>query len=885
MARSTHAPTWIVLAIALSMLTITLPAMATHNSVGADVTLTTATEVGDEGTLQPDIPHPDHPNVADSEDPNPYLINYHDELDEPRPSPVDQVGDRYTDCTTEEEAGDNYDPSNNVDQCYVGYLDHRWMVWAGHLLLTMQPDDDLYAVNPNDDYCRGSEDTEETTGVGPVDELATRADRAVNDPECQGGGHGQALPGAVTIDVNLLAAPVDSQDEGAGTPGVADVTRSDTASGSQPFPTIVTPYYFLFGQPHEDNENPSQFEAGSGPFGPDPAAGGNPLHDISGVCGDRTEDCRLLTPTDLKLYDPYKDLFVEEGEETEQARFCSFSPQFSILNPDERDAGLCGVNGDVVNQFTQTTELGGLGVEEAPPTWVSNLPGWYQGVLSLTQTGELGVRGGGGLADVATGVLGSDVTVETAAAAASHDGDGMRSGVDHYSAVNPLVPDEADHPLWCVSPNFLMDGDDTKASTGSDPGVYGERYVADAIDVDVYVSPFHDQYQAAISTSQDAGITSTTPDEIHVANVFDTLDDQEEFARNQLPDPVREVVDRADYQEDPNDADVVDLSSEYTFSSTREAGLSCNDLGLIEDLETSETVQGGLAFDTSMSHTADNQCVAPIGIPTGVCTPERALKDPTLLDEDGLPEEESDTERGAWQPDSYGFGGTITAFLDTSTLSDGTGDEFNGCAPATGAASPEDDRCVWRGLWDAYNPECTNIGSEQCSGILEGMGYDLDTGVGLYAVAEVTGPVATYSVTDNVDRLQDRTSVLGLEDPTATNCIVALSFGFQDKLDDILGTDDLENELCGHVDGETHLITDGFGDQSAVSPGGFSSAFSIAKLTPTPDEAGIGQDDEVCVTGIWSVQDGVTSTSDTEGNLELDSGQHEWSDCFEFAPN
>ncbi len=868
-----------VVLVAVAMLTITLPAMATHNSLGADVTLTTATEVGDDGQLAPDIPHPDHPNVDDTADPNPYIQSYHHELDEPRPSPVDQTGDRYTSCTTFGEAGDLYDPSNDDNHCYVGYLDHRWMVWAGHVLLTMQGSDALYPANPapDDERCLGQEETNEHTGVGPVDELATRAERAATAEECQGGGHPQAIPGAVTIDVNLLAAPADGSDEGAQTPGLADATRADSASGAQPFPTIVTPYYFLFGQPHEDNENPAPFEAGSGPFGSNPAEGGHPLHDMEGVCGDRTQECALLTPEDLKLYDPYQELFVEDEEDqTEQARFCSFSPQFTILNPDERDAGLCGVNGDVVNQYTEDIEMGGLGVEEGPPTWLGNLPGWYQGVLSATQTGEVGVRGGGGLADFASGAIGSDVTVETAAAAASQSGDGMRSGVDHYSAVNPLVPHQADHPLWCVAPNMLTD----------DGGVYGD-YVADAIDVDIFVSPFHDQYQTVIDASEDNGIPETTPDEVHVENAFDTLDEQEQFTRDQLPAEVQDAVDRAEYREASNDANVVDLSEEYAFEMTREEGLSCNHLGLLEDLEEEQTVQGGLAFSTGVSHSMDSVCVAPIGIPTGVCTEERALKDPTLLDEDGLPVPESQTDRGAWQPDSYGFGGTITAFLDTSELSEGQGDEFNGCAPATGAASPEDDRCVWRALWDAYNPNCTDIsGNVTCGEILENRGYDTDEGVGLYAVLEITGPVATYTTSDNPDHHDDRDAVLGSGDPTATNCIVALSYDFREKLETLLDTDNLVEELCD-VDGEAHLIEFGFGTQSAVSPGTFGSAFSFAKLLPTPDAAETGQDDSVCVTGLWSVADNVDGgvTSDTDGNLDLGPGQHSWSDCFELQPN
>jgi hypothetical protein len=181
------------------------------------------------------------------------------------------------------------------------------------------------------------------------------------------------------VDTNHLEAMMEDNVEGA--PGVAQLSGTEVGSGVLTFPLETTPYVFLFGQPHPDNPNPSEFEAGEGPFGPDPTAGGGPLFDLTEACGDRTQDCVLLTPEDLLAYDRNTDGLGEVEGFGQQARLCVYRPQFVTVNPDDRAAGLCGVFGSVVNSFFPTTETGGFDVPGVSSTWVHTQPGWFEATL------------------------------------------------------------------------------------------------------------------------------------------------------------------------------------------------------------------------------------------------------------------------------------------------------------------------------------------------------------------------------------------------------------------------------------------------------------------------------------------------------------------------
>ncbi len=851
MKRSGTAATVVAALMVFSTLVVVPAGTAEHNSVGGSFYVTQADEV-DDGTLQADV----------GED---LLPVYHDNLDPARTAPPDQTGDRYTDCT---KAGDVSAETYRAgldggDSCYVGFLDYqKEYLLAFHLLLVKQPDDALYPVNPapDDEFCQ---------------EPTNRP-----SPECAGAGHNQFIPGSVAVDTDLLET---------GTAVAAEATTPEEGSGYLSLPLVMTPYVFLFGQPHPDNDNPSEFEAGSGPFGPDPAEGGGPLFDLSNACGDRTQECKLLTPTDIKLYDENSenlpgDLVTDDS----QARVCAFSPQFAILNPDQRDAGLCGVFGNVVNQFLGTTSKGGLGIPGAPGTWQNTVPGWYQGVLTVSSPG-----------DAALTVRAADeyqCAVDDPAALflSSTDCDGENSrvenGLQYITAVNPKVPTE-DHPLWCVRPNILATGDNSVHNL-DDPGVYGS-YQADAVDTDVYRRALQDQHEQVMDDNHQAVRDALAPVEAGVEGGQGLAEDA--ISGSPLPEDVQQALleasDRAQYVES-QDAPAL----KEPFQVDRDPGIACDAQGIVAAQTTSETLDGDLVVDTQLSRTGDIS-FSVIGLTFTEITQDTAIKDPTLLDEN-LPAKESETDRGAWAPRQYSFGGTVTAFIDTSedAVHGDSEADFSGCATASGQPQPNADLCAWEPLWDAYNPECTDIdGEATCGEILESRDYDLEEGVGLYFSLKVTGPVAvtdedmTANTPPRPNEITSRTAVLGTEDPTAQNCVVGFSMGFTDVLGDET-VDQIVADACEGAGGEQHVIEDAFDDQSVSgSPGQYSVAVDFAKLLPTPsavrDGTGLGGGDEVCVTGVWNVDEGATA-EDTLGlgGFELTGAGSppSWTDCFDF---
>jgi hypothetical protein len=224
---------------------------------------------------------------------------------------------------------------------------------------------------------------------------------------------------------------------------------------------------------------------------------------------------------------------------------------------------------------------------------------------------------------------------------------------------------------------------------------------------------------------------------------------------------------------------------------------------------------------------------------------------------------------------------------------------FNACAEALGEPQPQRQDCLWRGVWDAYNEQCT-IDSEvgnTCGDLLADRGYDVDAGVGVFFELRVTGPMATYQVTTDQQDAQERNRVLGLDDPTAPNCVVGTRIGFDEKLPGLAdglsalpradSMDALAEQLCSDADGDTALLRDGFNDGGSTG-GSFSAAVNFAKLLPTPEatQDSFGDGDELCMHGVWSVQPN-TVASDTADSIELegdgDGTTHHFSWCVPLA--
>ncbi len=837
---------WVALAVATAMLTITMPAMASHNSFGAPHThVLDPDEFNDAGELVPDIPHEEHPNperVATEalEETSVYNLDWHETLEEDglelRSAPFDQSGDRYTDCkgpSAYDAPSDTYDEAlRNGEACYVGYMDQivEYAFPTAPLIVTECPCDLLYPVNPapDDQYCRGEEETNEHTGIGPVDETVTGLERTT-DSDCGDGQDNSYLTGDLRIDVSLLES---------GTETAAGALGNDVGSGSFILEGSPSTYTFLFGQPHPDvDPDEDRFEAGSGPFGPNPAELGNPLHDLTGACGDRTQECKLLTPDDITAYDPWT--WSEEFSDIappEQARVCAFLPQYSFAVATDQDGdidrnqGVCGNTGNQLDEFVTSTTAGGFGIEEGPPTWLTNLPGWSWGVTFLGIPQDQW-----------------DTYVE----AYEEDELEHRSGFINYYAVNPIVPDR-EGDLRCVVPNILTDGDNSVLEENGfsgyqDPGVYG-AYRADAIDVDVYPHAFRPQLEGINEATHEAlqpvlGPVLENASVPSAGDVVDLVEDQ--------------IVYPADYLES-SDAPAHAQPGEQNqrpFQASIQDGIACDGANDLRFNEEETPMDAGLRFQASVS------------------TETVHLKDPTLVGEDGLPVEEAQTDEGYWQADVYSFDGQAQAVIDFSDNG-----QFDECPGAN--VDPGDDLCPWEALWDAYSgDQCANRDNKPCGEILEDRGYDLDEGVGGYFVLEVTGPTFVTSTPGTTDqaRVQEQTQLLGDGNPTAQNCLVGTTIGFEEKITNFFAADSIEgvlDELCD-VDGETAFVADAFSPQDGVNPGVYSSQVSWAPLVPTPQESGFGEGDSLCVTGIWTVTDEVQHALDTAGenNIRLEGGQ------------
>ncbi len=863
MARTPHTPVWLVLALATAMLTLTLPSMATHNSVGPQASI-----VMNDGDTAPDI---DRSSDA--------MPRFHEDavedglIPEHRWAPADHAGHAYDEEKCEaygedpqayqdelddlaqriqDEVGPDGDPldasqsTRETDLCWVGYFDVAYQVILLPEQLTGNP---LYPLNPaqDDAYCQGEEDPDEATGTPAVDETLTQLARAA-EGDCGGQAHEWYAAPGVGIDRALLEAPVSDDEIGLGD------ELDNQGSISQTFPAYTRAYSLLFGQPHPSNDAPSPLEAGAPPFSPAPgdlSQGADGLStfigDLSGVCEDRTQACTLLTPADVKLYDTNRpDVEGDEGF----ARICEYLPQFVATDGvADLEGGICGPVGDAQEYFHP--DAGGMGLEEGPPTFVSTLPGFWSVWHNIETPYSTGM--GASLA----GSYQSDDASYT-------------DTFHYYHAINPKVP-TPDHPLWCVVPGFLAEGTGVGPSGTPhvdevlDPGLYGD-YAADAIDVHVahftvapLVDAVHDEthplVRSLLAPAEDLTEEGT-------AAVEALLED----AGVETPDEVDQALDRANPAPPGFDKPYNRLgATQNDFSIDRSEGLSCT-AAAQPALTEAQSLPGGLVFDT------------------GISQETLAIKDPTQLDEDGLPQSSEDTERGTWQTDAYAFGGLVKGILD----SNGDG-ELSDCPDPGGQVPENQDSCVWEAYWDVYNTGCTTFGEEPCDEQMRANGYAVDAnddpadgigGIGLVFALEVSGPTLVTDTSPSESDIaggtfEERSAVLGLGDPLATHCVIGTSDGFAPFLAEHLGVEGLAGiaqELCPDADGEVHAIADAFSDQGSLARGQFSSDVEFAPLAPTPsaveDQTGLGEQDSLCVAGLWSIQEGIDATDDTRGDLE-----------------
>lgn len=899
--RTTTITVW---AVALAMIAAPATALASHNSYGGVVHVVQADEFDPAtGEIVPDVPSKESPGDRQSD--HPYVVNHHKNVDPPREAPPDQTGEAYTGtCTPYGQVSDEQYFNNlgaDGSSCYVGYFDAQveYLILTT-LLFTEQSSDPLYPYNPKkkDEYCTGKERPRDhagpALGILVVDKAIANATRA-DDPECQGSGHSTFWPGfdTLAIDTDLLEAPFQGLEHPSDTIGANDLAGSPKASGTLTMPFMLTPYVYLFGQPHPDvsvkeagyedaSERP---KAGVGVFGPTPP--GSPLTDLSGACGDRTKACTLLSPADIKAYDSRNPA----PGSVSQARVCEFLPQYFSLTPGALQVSPCGPFGSAVSSFYPTISEGGFGT--GADTWFTPLPGWHEEAIlvnhqSTTLVADFNCDGGSLCHDYL------------------EDGDQMGPGNLIYHAVNPKVPTPS-HPLWCVKPNFIGTATDKQFTledgsevTLSDNGFYD--YNADAIDSDVYThfvqTPArtvrdltHDHVRSVARPIQDVApdrseiISRNTVDDAG-SQVDDEAAEQRVDERSEIPQEIKDLYDRADYLEAQNsDAQAEyhpddykddgtpksDATNQRPFKRSFDSGLGCTPSGFVKLRETSQTVTGGLRFDARISQ----QTVA--------------IKDPTIR-QDGLPADEDDTRRDTWMVDSYSFGGPFQAVLESN------GDEeFDPCTEAQGQPQPSHDFCPWFALWDAHNPQCTGVDGQACSRVLEQLGYapNSSSGVGMYFVLKVSGPTLVYDEDTNQNTLLNRTELLGdRDDTTAQNCVVGVATGYLPYLYNHTGQTDpaqrnktkLLDDLCGSLaggGGERLLIADAFDDQGGLG-GGFSAAVEFVKLLPTPDAAAQGgstpSSDELCVHAVFNTQSDTSPTEDTSDNIDL-TGLEEFEDC------
>lgn len=877
---------WLVLVIAIAMLTITMPSLATHNSLGPHTSI-----VVNDGEKEPAY------DPASDVAPRFHEDAVEDGLiPEPRIGPQDHAGDSYDKdkCDAYGEGDVAYQEEldrlgNEVDSdtphedretsiCWVGYFD----VVYQYILVSNQGfnlANDLYPVNPapDDGYCRGEEDQSgvtlqipetggeigATTGIEPVDVALTNLWR-VGDDDCQGGGHDAYTVPGIGIDRALLEAPVQNDDF---TPGLEEELENE-GSISQTFPGYTRAYTLLFGQPHPSNANATGISVEDPPFTETPGdftQGTNGLStiigDLSNACEDRTKACDLLNVEDVQLYDAnHPDV---DGDDS-FARICEFLPQFVATDGvAELEGGICGPVGDAQEWFEP--DAGGLGIEDGPPTFISTLPGFWSVWHNIeTPYVSLGASFSGSYTDDEGSYTGSFY---------------------FYHAINPKVP-EPDHSLWCAVPGFLTHGTGVGPSgaqlveESEDPGLYGP-YQADAMDVHFAhftVAPIADDLHAATHPTVRSVLG---PAQDVTGEGLDSVNELLNDSDVEVPEEVSEGIDRAD-PAGPGLGDKpynVPTSTQNDFQISLDPGIACT-AAAQPSLQDGSTLDGGLLFDTSLSQETI------------------VLKDPTVFDDEDLPEKQSESDRGTWQTDVYSFSGLVKGVVDSDD--DGA---LNDCPDAGGSIPEDQDRCVWQPYWDVYNSNCETFGADTLCGEQMGSnGYAIDGsdaadgigGVGLFFGLQVSGPVLVTDTSPTLGEVeggtfQDRTTVLGdQDDPLATHCVIGTSQEFDEfLLAHFIAEDetDLVSDLCPDADGEVHFIPDAFSDQGSLDRGEFSGAFEWAPLAPTPDAGVLEQGDQLCIASLWSIQSGIAVTSDTDGDLQHEPGDSPivYGECLDLS--
>lgn len=845
-------------------------ATATHNSAGAPhMHLVDPNEVDEAtGLLTPDIPHEDHPNPdhihPDAKDrTSPYHLTWHASLNEDglerRPAPIDQSGDRSSSCQTHQDyasKAEYHDALRNGEACYIGYMDNilEYSFPSLPLVLTHCPCDPLYPINPepDDEHCTGEDDSQEFTDNEAIDQELTRLGRATAGG-CGVNQHDAYLSGDLLVDINLLEAGLH---EATGTAGAQDM-----GSGSFILDGFSTQYLFLLGQPHPDNDDPSPHQAGEGPFSASLDNLGSPFFEGWGQaddqppCGQRTQSCRLLTPQDIQRYDPWAwSNEFDDAPVPEVPRVCAFLPQYTFSTPTDEaiEESACGSSGHLVDQFIPDTTHGGLGIDEGPPTWMTNLPGWSWGVRFTSIPTDAWL-------DYPAAYYGDDPDFPWRGL------DGERPGFITYYAVNPIVPtDQSD--LRCIVPGMLAHGDDSVLRDAGyddiqDPGVYGS-YRADAIDVDIYPHPFDEFLDPLVEDTQGDVRSILGPVQSSLEDASGTMENLQAVIGERVPrdvqDDATDAMDRADYLETrrrPEHAQPGE-NNQHPFQASTGPGLACDPAGQLRFAPAETALDAGLRFNVDIAQST------------------MKIKDPTVFDEDLLPERASNTHEGTWQVDVYSFEGQAQAVIDFNQ--DGT---FGPCPESN--VEPDDDLCPWESLWDAYSGNrCQNRGGASCLDLLDGWGYHTEKGVGAYFVLKVTGPVYVTSkpLTIDQERIQGQTILLGAGNPTGQNCIVGATIGFEQKLptffEDTLDTESVLGRLCeGSTD--STFLEDAFAPQSAEEPGAFHAQVVWVPMLATPSASGLGEGDGLCVVGVWSISKAVDYALDTAGenNINLEGGK------------
>lgn len=900
MARGQTASRLTVLAVVLGLVLVPMPTLATHNSFGPDVHVVQPDEFDpSDGSLVPDIPSGEVPyddaNVSDltpdEDEPgeHPFVMNFHENLISQRaPSreaPPDQTGESYTQCTTFGTAGAaNYAPWKETnDQCFIGYFDSQVEYLILSTFLQIKHFDLLYPVNPapGDESCTG-EDTKHTgprVGIRPVDVALGRADSVVQGyltgEDCTGFTHTQyQTSSALSIDTDLLSGQGEDRGGEDGT-GATDVMGTQEGSSTLAFPFLLSQYTYVFGEPHPDAPN-SNIGADELPFGVPNA----PLLSSAGACGQRTEHCQLLTPGDLMAYDDNDNNNVDDV-----ARLCIYTPQFSPVTPGGRASGPCGIFGSRIEDYVGVASAGGFGISASPDTFFEMLPGWYDNLVYITPapTGTL---------------VGTPWTTDGLEEDYFDDEKEISPGLLFYTAVNPKVP-SATSQVWCARIGFIGQEGNVPGTGLSDRGLYD--YEADAIDSDIYSETFrgpavtvrdltHDPVRNSLEAAQSLAqnVTENTSQTLEqvlnrtlvnetlalLENVSNETVNQLENATEETTTRAGRAVERADYFESEEvEAHVQNgTANQDNFQRDVAPGLRCDAQGAMRVREDSLEQHGGVRFNMDLNQQTVN------------------LKDPTLFGEPSpLPAQENQTKEGHWQTDAYSFGGTALAVID----SNGDGD-FDNCAEQTGQPQPQEDFCPWRALWDVYRNSCSTADQTPCDKSADRLEYNLNlsdswpnkhqgedhdeaedttgpAGVGLYAVAKVTGPLAIIDedAISGPGAVQNHTHVLGDESSLQTqHCIIGVSQGFEKWLPTHVGTDQSDNgtidkddkkDLCpdqfGPGGGEIQVVLNAFDAQGGAN-GGFSGDINIVKLLPTPKLTDPAPEDSICVTGVWTVDDG-----------------------------